>query len=286
MSYIPDMHRMMDLNGNTYRACDTCWNHTSTWAENECFSPPHVSYDIIGSRRRFGVELETSRCPNYRTIHNNTIFGAKYDGSISGMEFVSPVLYGDEGLQEVIKICAIGRKLGWQTNSDCGLHIHCDMTGEGTDTCKRVAYAYTLTYPMWQTFVTQYRAYDCRYCESLNLLLEEIEDSDNWSLQCRNMSRYYGINFASLYRHGTYEIRLHQGSLNGRSISAWIRLHLRFIDAVRELSSYTQIKEVFGHTLDSNWVALKKILNDSYLSRYYGRRKVQHERILEGMLNV
>jgi len=236
----------------------------------------HTTFNVTGSQRMFGVEIETASCPNYRCLKGQTVFGAKYDGSIKGLEFDSPKLYGDAGLQAISDFCGMARTLNWRIDSDCGLHLHCDMREESLAVRRRVAHAYLQTNGIWRSFVNQYRANECSYCRHNMPIPRDffalMSSESAWESFCFDTNRYSGFNFASYPRHGSFEIRLHQGSLNSRAIAAWVRIHLQFIDKVATLNLQT-ISSLFNVDLPTRWVNFKRLINNSYLTRYYGRRR-------------
>ena len=85
-----------------------------------------------GRQYTFGVEIETSegfipdrvaRNYNMRTVH---------DGSISGGEYVTGVLYGDRGFHHLQQICnELNRRT--KINKKCGLHVHIGSPYEEMD---------------------------------------------------------------------------------------------------------------------------------------------------------
>ena len=96
--------------------------------------PPVGNFVEIGSRRRFGVELETSKCPDHEDIRDDTCFGCKEDGSIDGKEFISPPLSSDRGLEAIRHFCEVAQK--FEVDKKCGFHLHLDMTGESVESVK------------------------------------------------------------------------------------------------------------------------------------------------------
>jgi len=253
--------------------CYDCQRAAERW-EPTPVNVAHPTYSVIGSKRAFGVEIETSACHNYVTTKGKHCFGAKFDSSIRGMEFISPILQGDQGLQSVVDFCNLAQQMGWHINSDCGLHIHCDMRGEEVRGLQNVAYAYLLTHDFWRLMVNQYRAHDCHYCRNVDYNLSDLAfNGSRWRDFCWNRDRYGYCNLSAYAKFGSYEIRLHQGSLNGRAITAWLRVHLRFIDAMAALHTMRDVRAVLGSTTTRQWQAFKQIINDNYLIRYYGRRR-------------
>ena len=53
----------------------------------------------------------------------------------------------------------------------------------------------------------------------------------------RHESRYTGVNFRSLLKHGTIEIRYHAGTIDSGKILRWTALHQRIIDVASDLNN-------------------------------------------------
>jgi hypothetical protein len=103
----------------------------------------------------FGIEIETAKAPrqitrggyhhgaavtfNNAPTFNGTPWKAERDSSIrsttsgSACEFVSPVLKGEEGLQNVIDFVAWMNEQGCKVNSSCGIHIHVGVSSITSD---------------------------------------------------------------------------------------------------------------------------------------------------------
>jgi hypothetical protein len=215
--------------GEVVRICRNCRDRLNVWNPTP-MDVAIANYGVIGSKRKFGVEIETATCAGYRTLRNNTLFGAKYDCSISGMEFISPILYGDEGLAEIERFCDNAREQGWSVDSDCGLHIHLDMRDENADSLKSIAYAYLLTDKAWRKLADPFRADNCTYCRPSTRTRGNVERAHDWRDYCDSQNRYELCNLTAYNRHGTYEIRLYQGSIDKAEICNWIKIHTRFCD--------------------------------------------------------
>lgn len=65
---------------------------------------------------------------NQRVSQNSDTWKIVPDGSVRGVgtpcEFVSPVLQGEAGLEQVRKICAAFNSIGAESNQSCGFHVH------------------------------------------------------------------------------------------------------------------------------------------------------------------
>lgn len=252
--------------------CYRCLDRRSYWD----VSPSDVSiatYEKVGSKRKFGVEIETASCDNYKELRGRTLFGVHTDGSISGLEFISPILYGDEGFQEIKDFCDFARDKGWTVNRECGLHIHLDMRDENNDSLMSIAAAYILSYGVWKSFVSASRAGNS-YCHETPYEESEIcryeGDFYRWA---DNQTRFSWFNVAAYAEHQSFEIRLMKGTIDPELICNWIAAHARFCDWASS-KTRSEIRAAFGgHTIaNSKWTKWKSIVGPE-LARYFGRMR-------------
>jgi hypothetical protein len=219
------------------------------------------------------VELETSECPDHVNLFDNTIWGCKTDYSISGMEFVSPILYGDEGLTEIETLCVAGRN--WQIHRTCGYHVHFDVTNEDWRSLRSIAYAYCKTYALWSRFISDYRCTNSM-CAGPNYSIEDILDihsAEDWDYFVAQRDRFEFVNWRAYLVHGTIEVRMHDASLNAEEICNWVKCHARFIDFVSSCSR-NDIKDLFSCGIEQQFKVLSDIVGNE-LSEYYAERAVQ-----------
>jgi hypothetical protein len=225
----------------------TCWNDEGHGPDgtlccdcaeqaNPTEFPGREEYTRIG-KRRYGVEIETDTCGGGLTP---AYFISKYDGSIRGREFASKVLYGDAGLEAIEALCQYGKKNGWTVDHRCGLHIHLDMRKEKTKALKAAALAYLLTYEVWKSLVDLDRA-ENTYCQPSYADMAKIKEIKKFTDFAQNQTRYEWINFAAYAKFKTFEVRLHQGSVDATEICNWIRIHTIFMDWATSMS-FTKVK--------------------------------------------
>jgi hypothetical protein len=243
-----------------HRICNACDRHNEIWA----LTPSSVSiatYTDIASKRKYGVEIETAACEDYRDLRGHTLFGAKFDCSVSGMEFVSPIMYGDDGLAEIAKLCDYADEHDWSADDDCGLHIHLDVRDETPLQLRHIAYAYAKSYLAWRGLVSSWRACDCHYCHAPSYSAADIRGRKRkirpW---LGSTDRYNYVNFSALERHGTFEVRLMDGTIDYLEIRNWIIAHARFIDAVKDMS-YDAIDGLFDCDAVAQFDSLKGLWN-------------------------
>lgn len=238
------------------------------------------TYTNIGSRRKYGVELEISGCNNHAGLRGNTVFGVKYDGSLSGgKEFVSPILQGDEGLTTIDNLCEYGKTHNWTVDSSCGYHLHCDCSDLDPVKLRRLAYAYVLTEQLWKRFVSKKRSRNT-YCKSGGCSAAYIRNNDWEDILNEAGDRYVWLNWVAYRQHHTVEVRLHSGTVNAVKVSNWVKVHLRFIDAVINLS-FTDLDKIFkDKSIDEQFVNLAGIIKDDALMGYYEKRAAKHKQPL------
>jgi len=194
------------------------------------------NYDKVGSPRKFGLELETDECDNYEDL-NGGWFGAKDDPTVDGKEFFSAILNGNKGMEAVDCITGFADDNNWKCDSSCGYHLHLDMSDESAEGLKGIALAYQMTYNVWVEFIKQGRK-NSSYCSGTYDGIDWIKDltsCDEWLRMSRNTSRYHWVNWAAYSRHSTLEVRMHEGTVDGRKVRNWVRAHTTFADWASEL---------------------------------------------------
>jgi hypothetical protein len=197
------------------------------------------------------------------------------------MEFISPVLWGDQGLREITRFCRLASE--WSVNGSCGYHVHLDMTHELWRNLRSIAYAYLRTYPIWSQLVSSRRA-DNRMCGEAGYEYSElrmIQSYDDWCYFVGSRDRFEFVNWRAWFVHKTLEIRLHEGTLNARTITNWIKVHDCFIDAVRTLE-LSDIDGIFKG--DAAWTNFSTIIGSDLSDYYRGRAESYGYNLVRGIL--
>jgi hypothetical protein len=223
------------------------------------------------SRRKFGIELETSYCEGYTELEGDDAWGAKDDCSVSGKEFYSDILYGDRGLDAINRLCKFAGEINWVVDRACGYHAHFDMRSETTDSMKAIALAYLLSYDVWCSFVKSARV-GAYYCATSSSSINDISNVTDWDTYSCALRRYCWINFASYYVHKTFEVRLHHGTLDGVEVCNWVRAHATFMDWASKVG-WDEVKNCLLRSMKSQrFEFLCKIWHDAGcddLEEYY-----------------
>lgn len=198
------------------------------------------------------------------------------DSSISpsrgtGLEIVSPILEGEEGLEELNKVCEALSEWGALINRSCGLHIHFNARNFNLNTWKNLYINY-MAYEgeMDKMMPRSRRANNNGYCRSIKRIgsLETAKRKINAcntmqkiASEVCNRGRYFKLNSESYHRHGSVEFRHHSGTRDFDKISNWIKL-------LHGLTSYSEQ----GFTAqNANFEEMKQFLTEETYSFYYNR---------------
>ena len=156
-----------------------------------------------------------------------------YDGSITGtnsIELVSPILSGQNGLREIVKVLEVVNRLGGKVNKSCGFHVHVDADEISAETMRNTYKRYMENEDEIDSFmVSSRRGNNNRYCQSTKMN-ETIFRSLNpiWSkrtianVMSRNIDRYNKVNLCAYLRHGTIEFRQHAGTTSAAKAINWV----------------------------------------------------------------
>lgn len=216
----------------------------------------------------FGVELEISEANAYQDLDGKTAFGCKSDCSVhgDGREFVSPVLSGDEGLETVENLLAYAAANRWRADASCGYHLHLGMQNYSNAQQRNLYLAYKLTEKVWRSLVAEQRGRNS-YCQRIPHNAGTIRaSSDIYSLIC---DRYEWINISALESHTTFEVRLHQGTVDRDEVINWIIAHVRFVSAVVKMTEREVTRKFADISVAKRFVRLERLWGIPELGNFY-----------------
>jgi len=193
-------------------------------------------------------------------------------GLIGDNEIVSPILYGENGFEQLKNILDTLNELGCEVNYTCGIHVHHDVTNkmvEGKEQSQKflanlvkfVAKYEHLIYklvspsrldgrnystPVRQDFfgygstlskndVNRMVARVKRNCENKYRYSSDI--NNNQPSPSVQYNRACGLNFRNVWTRGSVEFRYHNGSLNFDKIVSWIVFTQAIVNSVEDASS-------------------------------------------------
>ena len=227
---------------------------TNTAAQAAATIAPAIDYAF---NRNFGVEIEACNCTRERLARELTAAGINVqvegynhtdhtdhwklvtDSSLSGnntFELVSPILHGEQGLEELEKVCWVLDLCNAKVNDTCGLHVHMDAAEFDLTTWKNLILTYKRLEGVIDNFMPHSRRNN-RYCKALTAITE------NSIKHARNIgdlraaffhNRYHKVNLEAYARHRTVEFRQHGGSTNFTKMSAWIHFLAKMITFAKQ----------------------------------------------------
>jgi hypothetical protein len=205
----------------------------------------------------FGIEIETtiptSQPVNIGAYHRGaanswlpTGWTVQRDCSIRpaygyrGIEVVSPILRGADGLKQIEQVMTALNERGCKTNRSCGTHVHIGTSRRGTqralwaaNVINLVGQHETALYAasgtknrergQWCRPVTTNRSYSY---EAISADLRRAGASEALTRYMRDarMSRYSVLNLNHIHTRSTVEFRCFSGTLSATKAKAWVSM--------------------------------------------------------------
>lgn len=283
--------KLFDLGYTRHQVADLICGGNYGWAHN--IYKRHFGLEtrtramIAVFNREFGVEIEamgvnrnqlarllneagiTAQVQGYNHVTGRT-WKIVTDASLTGsetFELVSPILKGEQGLEELKKVCEVLERAGAKVNKSCGLHVHFNARQLGINDWKKLYKNYiTVEAEIDSIMPVSRRGNGNTYCRSLlnNFANKEraftaIDNAttvQELSQIVTSRNRYYKINAEAFERHGTVEFRQHAGTVEFKKISSWVRICNAMIE-----KSKTGLMAELGECLNAD------------LKTYIGERK-------------
>ncbi len=250
----------------------------------------------VGSKRTYGIEIEVCEVHDMDQlpVSIREAWSTKRDDSLpgTGVEFASAVLSGDAGLEAVRELCRMARTHQWGLNQRAGLHLHVGVKGDTNAQLAAINMGYQMTVRLWYAFCSRSRG-ESKYCiphhlkpedyyiMSANDCIQSLTDGElrrnggNSSERLRDARRKW-LNWQSLAKFKTLEVRLHQGTLNAEKIVNWVKAHTRFIDWCASIGDHKQVyklmREPRKRGIDMLRFVTKEIWDDIELGRWFELR--------------
>jgi len=201
----------------------------------------------VGALRNVGIDVEfrgyTHEVTSAWKIVTDASVTKRGTGVRSGLELVSPVLQGVEGLEKMATAIKALMDAGASVDRTCGIHVHVGMDNlTGYDLMKVIDF-YIANQKSINTLVASSR-HSNQYCAPYTQQAIRTEDH-TWGLirrmtdveqtkQQKNVfntgSRYRVINIQSYSKYGTLEFRQHQGTLSPEKLTSWIQFILAMVE--------------------------------------------------------
>jgi hypothetical protein len=215
-------------------------------AELEVLVPSHIGR-VEAARQvtaitGLPVHAPVGGCPSgsWKIVSDGSVEGAGH-----GLEFVSPVLSGDDGLNQVAQVANALRQIGCTVNQTCGFHVHVG----GFGTAVRIDFFKTLVklYGRYEEAIDQLmppsrRDNGAYYCKSVKMVRPEAIDAATTIPQLSaaiyrasgaSGTRYHKVNLDAYAKHKTVEFRQHSGTVDGAKATNWIITCLQLVAAAK-----------------------------------------------------
>lgn len=186
-------------------------------------------------------------------------------GLYRGLELVSPILYGDEGLDELAKVYEVLNSCGAKVDKTCGTHVHFDISDFTVKNCKNFLNLYYNYQGIINHLVPPSRRRN-EYCKTLRKAdLEKI--NQDRVIIIRDIAdimytRYMTVNLQSYVKYGTIEIRQHGGTTEFEKMEAWIILMYQLLDVAKQEEKV----ELCGRSLRITQKNFNKLLEQTNLN--------------------
>lgn len=225
-----------------------------TAAQTAAAIAPALDYAF---ERNFGVEIEAYNCTRERLARELDAAGIRVqiegynhtdhadhwklvtDASLEGndtFELVSPILHGEQGLEQLERVCWVLDLCNVRVNDTCGLHVHMDAAEFDLQAWKNLILTYKRLEGVIDSFMPRSRRNNS-YCVGLTGISESTiaRASDIGQLRAAfNNDRYHKVNLEAYVRHRTVEFRQHGGSTNFTKMSAWIHFLEKMITFAKQ----------------------------------------------------
>ena len=199
------------------------------------------------------------------------------DGSVpTGGEVVSPILQGAEGFAQIAKVTKAIQSVGGKTNRRCGLHVHIGMKDLSKLERANLVENWWKAYPVLRRLVGKSR-WNNRYaaCPSFNRVAQILGVLRDGSANEPYGIKYEALNIEPFNKIGTYEFRLHQGTLNASKVEAWVRFLLAFIENSQKQLNVASLNELIDAVAEPI-VAKVNPLNQRQIAYLKGREMALH----------
>lgn len=182
--------------------------------------------------RHVGIEIECNSAYPMADVYFylkelklDTKISITYDGSVSGYNAMElRILDTEKNISKTLEeLVPFFKKIKAKVNNSCGLHVHLDMRRRNAQNC----YKNLLNAQKVMMGLVSATRVGGEYCEI---------SSENTKEQ-----RYSAINYGSLRKHKTLEIRLHQGSVNPKEINTWVQFLLKALKTTKKAEVLTDV---------------------------------------------
>jgi hypothetical protein len=210
-------------------------------------APKHLAAqkvaDALGVPHIHSFQYHSNRCETcQQTVPPNEIYSqwkVERDGSVTrnnggveyGGELVSPILSVDgNGLQQITTVTRALKSAGATVDRWCGLHIHISVKDLDNQQRANIVDLWSFQERVIERFVAKSRINN-QYCARMSSsrvanTVQALRQGNSITTYNSKMQSLNVLPFETPKK--TFEVRLHQGTLSGKKINAWVKLLLAF----------------------------------------------------------
>ncbi len=210
---------------------------------------------------------------NWKVTTDQTV-STNYDfstGNGNGGEIVSPILQGQNGLDQIEEIFThVNSFVGDNINRQCGFHVHLSWDGMTPQQIKKIADRWIVYEDSIDEFMPSSRRGDNnRWCRSnksyssYHRMIQGLTENDLRRFGyrvSRQGTRYMKLNFHPLSRQGTIEFRNHSGTTDPKKIINWVKFLIGFVQSAISSSFDAKTYKRKGKRIHSE---IREILEDN-----------------------
>jgi hypothetical protein len=219
--------------------------------EIECYLRNDSTHEEMARiLREAGVNATTEMYNHHRRDWWKLVTDGSLNDDRTGCELVSPVLRGAAGIAEMRKVCQVVEQAGARIRRSCGFHVHIGMADQPVTTWRNLLRLYGHFEGAVDSFTSRSRRGTGNpYCKSTRNALrmnevavnsaETVRDlarayaPDGGYMNSQGVDRFFKVNMASFWRHGTVEFRQHQGTVDADKAEHWVKFCLRMVAAAQ-----------------------------------------------------
>lgn len=249
------------------------------------------TFDIVKSKRTYGLELETEAI----TEDKDTLWCSKTDGSVCGKEFTSPIFIGDNGIKDIYRFLTDTKGL---CGGGSGFHLHIGTQDYTPITLLKLIRIHHTLEEYFYELVSGTRYFNT-YCHNIRDYFKdyriktlkdnlghmfsyhkhspELNKPIRFIKNIRTNQHFLGrtnFNYCnSLFgNRRTMEVRLHHGTWDFKEILNWIILHTSIVDYAKDNSNGV-IKKRLEQIKDRKdfLLFIKELCGDDVASHFAGQ---------------
>ena len=236
------------------------------WGRNEVAAPsnevPKKKRDSKPRTYRFGLEFEAYKPDGVKLEYKKSKFGT--DGSIRppegfrGFEMRTEPLKYQEVSPYLKRLLKYVHKNNCGTNDSCGLHIHASHPQffNAKYIQKLVFFWISIEDVIMSTQPKgRFNNYYCKrtlfqYINDYGRIIPE--EKEELIREMRGKDRYSALNLAALEKHGTIEVRLHEGTLDEEKVVNWAIFMKSIFDHVMDHYNPITTRMLFNQDIDED----------------------------------